>query len=101
VYGLPGNVSAILWIPGHSGVFINFYCLVSLLVRVPLACIVPESWRWLEANGRHDEAERLTVRLERECPRRSRLDHLAEPDFDRYAVVTARQRVRLGPRLAI
>ncbi len=86
VYGLLGNIPAILWIPNHYELFINFYCVVSLVVLVPLAWAIPESPRWLEAHGRHDEAEHVTVKLEAECLRRSGLDHLPEPQYAQYAV---------------
>jgi MFS family permease len=91
VYGLLSNVPAILWIPGHYQVFIIFYCVVSLIVLVPLALWgMPESPRWLEAHGRHEEAERVTTALEAECLRRSGLTSLPEPDFARYAVTVSR-----------
>lgn len=89
VYGLLGNLPAILWVPSHYGLFINFYCIVSLVVLVPLAWIIPESPRWLEAHGRHEEAEEITARLEVECLRRSGRESLPEPAYDRYAVTTA------------
>lgn len=86
VYGLLGNIPAILWIPSHPALFINFFCVVSLLVLLPLAWMMPESPRWLEAHGRHEEAERIIAALEAECLRRSGLTHLPEPDYASYAV---------------
>ncbi|HEX3573955.1 MAG TPA: MFS transporter [Rhodopila sp.] len=90
VYGLMANVPAILWIPNHYGLYIGFFCAVALVVLVPLAWTLPESPRWLEAHGRHAEAECITARLEAECLRRSGQVRLAEPDFARYAVTPSR-----------
>jgi putative MFS transporter len=91
VFGLLGNIPAILWVPGHYRIFIGFYCIVSLLVLVPLALFaMPESPRWLEAHGRHEEAERVTSALEAECLRRSGLASLPEPDYAAYAVAVSR-----------
>ncbi|HEY0185661.1 MAG TPA: MFS transporter [Rhodopila sp.] len=86
VYGLLGNIPAILWIPQHYELFITFYCVVSLVVLLPLAWMIPESPRWLEAHGRHEAAERVTAALEAECLRRSGLDRLPEPQYGKYAV---------------
>ena len=86
VYGLLGNIPAILWIPNHYELFINFYCVVSLVVLVPLAWVIPESPRWLEAHGHHEQAERVTAALEAECLRRSGLTSLAEPQYAKYSV---------------
>jgi MFS family permease len=90
MYGLLGNIPAILWIPNHYELFINFYCVVSLVVLVPLAWMIPESPRWLEAHGRHEEAERVTLALEAECLRRSGLAELPEPEYAKYAVSVGR-----------
>jgi putative MFS transporter len=87
VFGVLSNVPAMLWVPNHYGVFIGFYCVVSLVVLVPLALWgMPESPRWLEAHGRHAEAEAVTAALEAECLRRSGLDRLPEPQYQHYVV---------------
>jgi MFS family permease len=90
VYGLLGNIPAILWIPNHYELFIVFYCVVSLVVLVPLAWIMPESPRWLEAHGHHDEAEKVTAALEEECLRRSGMASLPEPAYEKYNVTVER-----------
>jgi putative MFS transporter len=91
VYGVLSNVPAMLWIPDHYQIFIFFYCIVSLVVLVPLALWgMPESPRWLEAHGRHEEAERVVEALEAECLRRSGLAALPDPDYARYAVTVNR-----------
>jgi MFS family permease len=87
VFGLLGNVPGIFWVPGHYRWYIYLFTAVPLLVLVPLALwAMPESPRWLEAHGRHGEAEQVTTALEAECERRSGLEHLPEPDYARYAV---------------
>jgi MFS family permease len=87
VFGLLGNVPGIFWVPNHYQWFIYLFTAVPLVVLVPLARWgIPESPRWLEAHGRHAEAERVTGALEAECLRRSGLARLPDPDYARYAV---------------
>ncbi len=87
VFGLLGNIPAIVWIPGHYHWFIYLYCVVAFVVLVPLALwAIPESPRWLEAHGRHQQAEHVMAKLEGECRRRSRLDSLPEPSYAKYSV---------------
>ncbi|MFL5254915.1 MAG: MFS transporter [Rhodopila sp.] len=87
VFGLLGNVPGIVWVPAHYDWFIYLFAIVPIVVLVPLALwAMPESPRWLEAHGRHDEAERVMAALEAECLRRSGRTSLPEPDYARYAV---------------
>jgi MFS family permease len=87
VFGVLGNLPAIFWIPSHYTWYIYFFSVVSIVVLVPLAVwALPESPRWLEAHGRHEQAERVTAALEAECLRRSGLASLPEPNYARYAV---------------
>lgn len=87
VFGLLGNVPGMLWVPDHYQWFIYLFSVVPLVVLLPLALWgLPESPRWLEAHGHHDEAERVMVALESECLRRSGRASLPEPDYARYAV---------------
>ena len=87
VFGLLGNLPGMLWVPAHYQWFIYLFCVVPLVVLVPLALwAMPESPRWLEAHGRHAAAEQVMAALEAECLRRSGLPRLPEPDFAHYAV---------------
>lgn len=87
VFGVLGNVPGIYWVPAHYQWFIYLFTAVPLVVLVPLALWgMPESPRWLEAHGRHTEAEAVLAALEGECLRRSGLARLPDPDYARYAV---------------
>ena len=87
VFGLLGNVPAIIWVPQHYEWFIYIFSIITIIVLVPLALWgMPESPRWLEAHGHHDEAERVMAVLEEECLRRSGLAELPAPEFAKYAV---------------
>jgi putative MFS transporter len=87
IYGLLGNLPAVFWVPTHYQWFIYLFSVISLGVLVPLAMwAMPESPRWLEAHGRHAQAELVAAKLEAECLRRSGLPKLPEPDYAKYAV---------------
>jgi putative MFS transporter len=87
IFGLLGNVPGIFWVPRHYDWFIYLYSVVSILMLVPLALwAMPESPRWLEAHGRHEEAERVVTRLEQESRRRIGAAALPEPHYARYSV---------------
>ena len=87
MFGLLGNVPGILWVPAHYQWFIYLFSVVPLVVLVPLAMwAMPESPRWLEAHGRHAQAEKIMATLEAECLHRSGLAGLPQPDYARYAV---------------
>lgn len=60
------TVPAILLMPAHYQLYIAIMAAGPLLILVPLvATVLPESPRWLDAHGRHDEAEAIVARLER------------------------------------
>jgi MFS family permease len=87
LFGVLGNLPAVFWIPTHYHWYIYLFSVVSVVVLVPLALWgMPESPRWLEAHGRHDQAERVMAALEEECHRRCGLASLPEPNYDKYAV---------------
>lgn len=92
VYGVLGNVPGLLWIPSHTDWYIYCFSIVALVVLVPLAIwALPESPRWLEAHGRHAEAEAITAAFEAETRRRTGMATLPEPDYAAYAVPVATQ----------
>ncbi len=87
VFGLLGNLPAIFWVPGHYQWFIYLFSVITFFVLVPLALWgMPELPRWLEAHGRHTEAEHVMARLEGECRRHSGLNELPQPEYGKYAV---------------
>jgi MFS family permease len=91
IFGLLGNVPGLLWVPAHYDWFIYTFSIACVVVLVPLALwAMPESPRWLEAHGRHDEAEAVIAQLEAECLRRSGLDRLPEPDYAAYEITETR-----------
>jgi MFS family permease len=76
-------------IPGHWQWYVYLMAVSQLLVLLPLlAWRLPESPRWLEARGRHAEAERAVEVLERRCQRYLR-EPLPEPDPQPHPVVQA------------
>lgn len=82
VFGVCGNVPAILWVPRDYPRFVVWFTLVILCVLVPLtAWYLPESPVWLEARGRRRAAYRVMVRLEEACLRYSGLSRLRPPDY--------------------
>ena len=65
---LPG----ILLMPEHYRAYVFVMAAGPLLVLVPLvAFVLPESPRWLDAHGRHEQAEAVVSMLERACEARA------------------------------
>jgi MFS family permease len=99
VLGLLGNLPALFWVPAHYQWFIYLLSFLSFIIVTPLTLwTMPESPRWLEAHGRHAQAERVMDRLERACLRRSRQTSLPEPDYSRY-LVPVTEHVPMGQML--
>lgn len=62
-------------IPAHWQAYVYAAAVIQLFILLPLLIWrLPESPRWLEARGRHADAERVMSQLEERCQR-----HLAEP----------------------
>lgn len=87
MFGLLGNLPAVFWVPSHYQWYIYLFSVVAVGVLAPLAIWgMPESPRWLEAHGHHDQADRVTSALEAACLRRSRLISMPEPEYAKYSV---------------
>ena len=62
------NLLAFAWIPSNWQLFLWVSAAIEIVVLLPLLYLyLPESPRWLEAHGRHDEAERVMAQLEQRC----------------------------------
>lgn len=84
------NLLAFAWIPSHWQVFLWVSAAIEVLVLLPLLYWkLPESPRWLEANGRHEEAGRVMAAYEQRCQAHSRVP-LPLPDARRNPVISAR-----------
>lgn len=87
VVGLLSNLPALFWVPAHYQWVIYLLSFLSFVIVVPMTLwVMPESPRWLEAHGRHEEAERVIAGLESECLRRCRQTRLPEPEYAHYVV---------------
>jgi MFS family permease len=73
------NLLAFWLIPSHWQAFLWISAAVEIIILLPLLYRhLPESPRWLEAHGRHEEAERVMAEYEEHCQRYSAAP-LAEP----------------------
>lgn len=72
VLNVLGNAAGLLLMPQHYQAMVLLIAAGPLLVMIPLvAFTLPESPRWLEAHGRHVEADRVVTALEGESEARS------------------------------
>lgn len=66
-----GNLIALVLMPQHYQLMVALIASGPLLVLVPLfAFVLPESPRWLESQGRYEQAEKIVAQLERESESR-------------------------------
>lgn len=73
------NMMAFWLIPAHWQFFLWISAAVEIIILLPLLYWqLPESPRWLEAHGRHEDAERAMAEYEQRCGRYSTAP-LAEP----------------------
>jgi MFS family permease len=87
IFGLLGSLPALFWVPVHYQWLLYLYSGLPFVIVVPLTLwAMPESPRWLEAHGRHAQAEHVIEKLEGECLRRCRQTSLPEPDYAGYVV---------------
>lgn len=67
------NLLAFAWIPGNWQLFLWVSAAIEMVVLLPLLYWkLPESPRWLEAHGRHAEAEAIMAVYEARCEAASR-----------------------------
>jgi MFS family permease len=83
------NLLAFWLIPGRWQAYLWVSAAVEIIVLLPLLLwLLPESPRWLETRGRHEEAERVVENLEARC-RRAGAGTLPEPDQGMHPVIVA------------
>ena len=73
------------WIPAHYRTYLWLLTGLNLAVAVLLFWRMPESPRWLEARGRHDQARKIVERMEARA--RKRHPVLPEPDLTAHQVL--------------
>ncbi|HVZ07769.1 MFS transporter [Rhodopila sp.] len=84
------NLLAFWLIPHQWRLFLWVSAIIEVFVLLPLLWWkLPESPRWLEAHGRHEEAEGIMADYERRCGRYL-TEPLREPDYGRNPVVSAK-----------
>ena len=83
------------WFPGHYRWFLWMLTILNLLIAVALFFRMPESPRWLEARGLHDQARRAVEKMEARVMKRHPV--LPEPDVSPYQVVAQEKTNMFAP----
>lgn len=92
VLNVLGNLTGLVLMPEHYQALVLLIAAGPLLVLIPLVALtLPESPRWLDAHGRHVEADRVVTALEKESLKRA--GSLPEP-----VVVEVRAEPKAGVR---
>lgn len=82
------SVLAFYWIPAHYRWYLFALVAIQIVILVPLGIFgLPESPRWLESKGRHEEADRIVSRWEAAITRWR--GPLPAPDTQGHPVVEA------------
>ncbi len=83
------------WFPGHYRWFLWMLTILNLLIAVALFFRMPESPRWLEARGLHDQARKAVEKMEARVMKRHPV--LPEPDVSPYQVVAQEKTNMFAP----
>ena len=86
------NLLGFWLIPRQWQLYLWVSAAIQIVILLPLLLwLLPESPRWLEVRGRHEEAEREMAQLEQRCRRAGHMN-LPEPEHGLHPVLIAEQR---------
>src|ERR1700759_3305280 len=83
------------WFPGQYRLYLWVLTILNLLIAVGLFFRMPESPRWLEAKGRHEQAHAVLEKLEARVAKRH--GPLPEPDLTPYELVASEKTNMFAP----
>jgi putative MFS transporter len=81
------------WFPVHYRAYLWLLAGLNLAAGVALCFRMPESPRWLEARGRHDDARKVVERIEARVMKRHAV--LPEPDLTAHHQVVAQEKTSM------